>query len=121
MRFNDLNTDKGHDVEHVKQQIQELQLVLDEQIIPNKNHKLFEYDVFNKKLNLASFKPSRTEILWSEALQMYNSKVEKIDINNPNPKSKYDVIKNPNCLYFFALNEENALKKLKNLRTNGRN
>lgn len=114
MRLSNFDKDEKDPIEHVKQQIQELQLVLDNKLIPNKNHILFEYDLSNRVIRLAEMRPSNTTISYEEALNMYNNKVlKKIKLDEAETKSKYDVLKKENCIYVMSLNEENAMKKIK--------
>jgi len=104
-------TDK---IEIVKQQQKKQTLVLQKQIIPHENHILFEFDLLKNELRIAKFESYKTDIHWFEAMEIHKGKVEKkVDIFNPNPKTKTKVIQEPNCIYVSALNRENAIKQLK--------
>ncbi len=111
MKELDVNpTDK---IEIVKQQQKKQTLVLQKQIIPHENHTLFEYDLKKEELRLAKYESYKTDIEWEEALKIHNGKIEKkVDIFNPNPKTKTKVIQEPNCIYISSLNKENAIKQL---------
>lgn len=115
MRLSDFEkNDEKDKIEQVKQQVEEIQLVLDEKIIPNKNHIIFEYNLVERTISVAKFKPFDTLITWEEALKQYNSKKVIIkDIGDIKTKTKSEILKKENCVYVHALNETNAIKKLK--------
>lgn len=100
-------------IEIVKQQQKKQTIVLQKRIIPHENHTIFEYDQVKDFLTVAEYEPIRKEIHWFEAVRIFKRKIDKVDIFNPNPKSKTKVIQKPNCIYLSALNIENAIKVLK--------
>lgn len=100
-------------VEYVKQQIQEIQKVLDYRIIPKKNHILYEINLSKKTIEIATYTAPKTTIMWHEALTMYHKvSFNKIDLNNVTTITKSEVIKQENCVYVFALNKKNVIKIL---------
>jgi len=98
-------------IEIVKQQQKKQTLVLQNKIRPKRNHLMWEYNFKDKTLELAKYEPHRTDLYWFEAVQMHQHKIsKKIDLNNADTITKEKVIKKENCIYFMALNRENAIK-----------
>lgn len=87
-------------LEHVKQTVQERQLQLDYTLRPHENHTRFEYNVITEQLVEATYEERNTVIKWEDAV-------------NRNFSVKRSIVKNDNCIYVSALNEENAKKILR--------
>jgi hypothetical protein len=115
MRISDFEkNDEKDKVELVKQQVAEIQRVLNFRITPHGNHLLFEVDLKKGTIKLAEYAPPRTIIYWHEALALYYNKVfKKINIFNAEKITKAEVMQKENCLYISALNKSNVIKILK--------
>ena len=105
--------DKKDKIEIVKQQVKEITKVLDARIIPHENHTVFEVDLKKRTIVKAEYKPPKTVVTWTEACEMHQKKkLKQVDIFNPEPISKSDIIKKENCIYISALNVANVKKVL---------
>lgn len=114
MKFSNLLVDKIKDkVEITKQQQAEIQTIYTNSIVPHENHILFEVNLKTFKISLAEFEPPKTLIYYHEALEMFHkAKINKVDLNKPQPVTKAKVIKKENCIYISALNINNVKKIL---------
>lgn len=85
-------------VDHVKQQVQEIQSLYEYSIKPHKNHILYEIDIVNGTIVKAQF--DRPPVVkWEDAVK------GSISVNKK-------VTKKPNCIYISAMNKKNAIKIL---------
>jgi hypothetical protein len=112
MKISDLLTSTEKDkTEITKQQQAEIKKFLDYRLIPHENHVVFEFNVKTKKINLAEYLPPNKTIHWFEALEFHKkTKNTKVNMYEPKPITKSEIIKKQNCIYISALNKENALK-----------
>lgn len=94
-----LKTKEKDKIEISKQQQKEYQKVLDNVIKPHENHTLFEVDLKEKVIRLATF-DELPALKWEDAVKGLISVKKK-------------VTKKENCLYVSALNKKNVKKILK--------
>lgn len=100
MEVLNFKTDERKDeIENVKQQVNEILTVFDCTIKPQKNHTLFEVDLFLKTIEIAEF-DELPAVKWEDAVKGLISAQKKIT-------------KKENCIYISALNKKNVLKILK--------
>jgi len=99
MKNIDSQKDENDKIEHVKQQVQEIQTVFDNRIKPKKNHTLFEFNLESKTIEIAEF-DELPAISYQEALK-------------GNIVTQKKVTKKENCIYISALNKKNVIKILK--------
>ena len=109
MKDKDFQLNNSDKIEIVKQQQKKQNLVLQNKILPQKNHKIFECDTTKKTISLAKFQPARTDLHYNEAIQLAN---KKMDLNNPTTSTKAKVLIQPDCIYISALNLKNVVKIL---------
>lgn len=85
-------------VDHVKQQVQEIQSLYEYSIKPHKNHILYEIDIVSGTIVEAQF--DRPPVVkWEDAVN------GSISVNKK-------ITKKPNCIYISAMNKKNAIKIL---------
>lgn len=100
MKLSEFEIDQQKDkIEISKQQEIETQKILDSTIKPHENHRLFEFNLSTKELQLALF-DEQPVIKWEDALK------GNISVNKK-------ITKKDGCIYISALNEKNAIKILK--------
>jgi len=100
MRLSDFLKHQEKDkIEITKQQQAEIQKVFDNRILPQRNHTLFEYNLIDKTIEVATF-DSSPEIKWEDAVKGLISVNRKIT-------------RKDNCIYISALNKVNVIKILR--------
>jgi hypothetical protein len=99
MKFGDKDLLDKDKIEQVKQQKAEKQKVLESTLKPSKNHTLFEVNLIQNAIEIATF-DELPNVKWEDALNGQISVQKKIT-------------KKPNCIYISALNKKNVLKILK--------
>jgi hypothetical protein len=100
MRLSDFLKHQEKDkIEITKQQQAEIQKVFDNRILPQRNHTLFEYNLIDKTIEVATF-DSSPEIKWEDAVKGLISTNRKIT-------------RKDNCIYISALNKVNVIKILR--------
>lgn len=108
MRKNELEKVVEDKIEIVKQaEINEI-IVLQGQIIPKRNHTLFECSIDEKTVCIAKYESAEKEVSFDEAIK----KKEKLILGRPKFKTKGKVIIQKKHLYISALNFKNVVKIL---------
>lgn len=93
-----INEEKKDKIEIIKQQKVEIQKVLENTIIPNKGHTLFEVNLIENTIEKAVF-DDLPNVKWEDAL-------------NGQISTKSIITKKDNCIYISALNKKNVIKIL---------
>ena len=108
MRKNELEKVVEDKIEIVKQAEIKETIVLQGQIIPKRNHTLFECSIAEKTVCKAKYEEVEKVVTYGEA----NGVKEKIVLGRPKFKTKGKVIIQKNHLYISALNFKNVVKIL---------
>jgi hypothetical protein len=98
MKFENTHLSEKDKVEIVKQKQQETQKVLDTTLKPKKGHTLFEVNLMEKTIELATF-DELPNVNYEDALKDQFAVKRKIT-------------KKSNCIYILALNKKNVIKIL---------
>ena len=93
-QFKEIAKDK---IELVKQTQIEKKRVFIKSIRPQKNHRLFEFDLEKREVRLAQF--------------TVNKQISFVDAMKTGGKSNKEVDGKQGCIYISAMNEKNAWKK----------
>jgi hypothetical protein len=108
MRKQELEKVSKDKIEIVKQAEVKETIVLRGQILPQKNHTLFECSLAEKTVCKAKYESTDKEITFEEA----QKKKEKLVLGRPKFSTKGKVIIQKNHLYISALNFKNVVKIL---------
>ena len=87
------------EIREEQEQKKEIRFIGSQRSVPG--HTLFEYNYATKELNKAKFK--------IDTLEIKSLSIEHLKLNHKK------VIVNENCYYLQALNQKNAIKKLKKI------
>ncbi len=98
MKLEKINLSEKDKVQIVKQQQAETQKVLDVTLKPKKGHNLFEVNLIEKTIELATF-DELPNLNYEDALK------GKISVRKK-------ITKKENCIYILALNKKNVIKIL---------
>ena len=100
MKLEDINVNEKNDIESVIKVKQEIEIKFDSDLKPKKGHTLFEIEVSSGKIKEAEYF-QEDSIHWFDMIHQLKNGFRR------------KVLKKKGCVYISALNQESALKRLK--------